>query len=659
LEDKLASRFYKEGYDVHILNNKEKDEKYVSYNLDIEDPKFRDVFLENDFDVVICTRENIKNSLIIKILEYCNNSKNFIFLSSIYSERGSRNKLFLEKYLNIYREEFSVNISLLNIGKTYGAEVSDNNCIVQIIDNKCSINNEYINYIHVGDIVDAVYKVSQKNSSLSLNIVSDYMYNKEEISGIYKENILKKSTVNNISIKDVGIKSNVENEKAKLELGWRTKFNIEDGLREIYILKEKEKISLGNQSIKNNKRMLNLMKDKVNVIRPYVENILLFIIFCILNLSFKEKILDMNMNLNLIYILIISIVYGTSQSIISIILASGMGLLLKIQDGMPIVALLYDTDILIRFVLYLFVGMFLGYIIDSKNSTIKNYEKELKSVAQKFDFINDKYKKIRHEKKLLEEQIVSSNESIGKLYWIIEKLNSLSPELIFDEAVLVISNIMKSKEACIYIFSKDKTYLRLITRTKELNKSIRKSININEYKEMQKSIEKKEIFVNRDMLNDIPIMLCPIIIEGDIIGMVGVNNIPFEDLSLYKYNLFKVIVNIITNSLSISYKYERAILDQKYLRGTEILKTTYFKELVKLKCSIPDNNNILLKVKKEDYKYLKNCIRTSDYLGTNERKELLVLLVNTTSEEARVVTNRLLERNIASEIIDSKYILGV
>lgn len=664
LAKKLADRFYKEGYDVHIVDNIEKEiyKNYVYHNLDIEDIKFKDILLENNFEVIISVKEGIDNSLLIKILENCNKVKNFIFVSSIYSEKSNKKELLTRTCIDYYRKELYLNISCLKVSEIYGE--GDESTITKIINNNYDFinnsQNKYKNYIYVGDVVDAIYKTSQQNRKLDLNIVSDYMYSTEEIKKIFEDNILNKSKIKQVDLSSVGRKSTIENQKTKSELGWNIKFNIEEGLKKVYLSSNKNPI-LNNLSKekKEIKEIYEFFVSKLKIFRPYIENIFLLSLFYILNLGFGERFSGLDIDFNLLYILIVSIVYGTSQSIIAIILASALGVLLKIQGGTSIITLLYDPDTLVKFIIYLLVGTCFGYIIDSKNSEIKSWKKELQSVTEKFQFTNEKCKNLRKEKKLLEEQIVSSNDSLGKLYWIIEKLNSLNPELIFEEAVSVISNVMKSKEVCIYIFSKDKVYLRLISKTSDLDENIIKSINLEEYLNIRSSLLNKEVFLNRKMIKNIPDMLCPIIIEGNIIGVVGINNLLFEEFTLYKHNLFKVVVDILTKSLAVAYKYEQAILDEKYVRGTEILRSEYFKELTKSRYLNNQENNVVLKVSKENYKNIKHYIRTSDYLGVNERDELLILLVNTKREEADIVIKRLLEKHVESEIVDFKYVLDI
>lgn len=664
LAKRLADRFYKEGYDVHIVDNIEKEiyKNYVYHNIDIQDIKFKDILLENNFEVIISVKESIDNSLLIKILENCNKVKNFIFVSSIYSEKSNKKELLTRTCIDYYRKELYLNISCLKVSEIYGEE--DESTITKIINNNYDFitnsQNKYKNYIYVGDVVDAIYKTSQQNRKLDLNIVSDYMYSTEEIKKIFEDNILNKSKIKQVDLSSVGRKSTIENQKTKSELGWNIKFNIEEGLKKVYLSSNKNPIvnNLSKEK-KEIKEIYEFFVSKLKIFRPYIENIFLLSLFYILNSWGGERFSGLDIDFNLLYILIVSIVYGTSQSIIAIILASALGVLLKIQGGTSIITLLYDPDTLVKFIIYLLVGTCLGYIIDSKNSEIKSWKKELQSVTEKFQFTNEKCKNLRKEKKLLEEQIVSSNDSLGKLYWIIEKLNSLSPELIFEEAVSVISNVMKSKEVCIYIFSKDKVYLRLISKTSDLDENIIKSINLEEYLNIRSSLLNKEVFLNRKMIKNIPDMLCPIIIEGNIIGVVGINNLLFEEFTLYKHNLFKVVVDILSKSLAVAYKYEQAILDEKYVRGTEILKSEYFKELTKSRCLNNQENNVVLKVSKENYKNVKHYIRTSDYLGVNERDELLILLVNTKREEADTVIKRLLEKHVESEIVDFKYVLDV
>lgn len=664
LAKKLADRFYKEGYDVHIVDNIEKEiyKNYVYHNLDIEDIKFKDILLENNFEVIISVKEGIDNSLLIKILENCNKVKNFIFVSSIYSEKSNKKELLTRTCIDYYRKELYLNISCLKVSEIYGED--DESTITKIINNNYDFinnsQNKYKNYIYVGDVVDAIYKTSQQNRKLDLNIVSDYMYSTEEIKKIFEDNILNKSKIKQVDLSSVGRKSTIENQKTKSELGWNIKFNIEEGLKKVYLSSNKNPIvnNLSKEK-KEIKEIYEFFVSKLKIFRPYIENIFLLSLFYILNLGFGERFSGLDIDFNLLYILIVSIVYGTSQSIIAIILASALGVLLKIQGGTSIITLLYDPDTLVKFIIYLLVGTCFGYIIDSKNSEIKSWKKELQSVTEKFQFTNEKCKNLRKEKKLLEEQIVSSNDSLGKLYWIIEKLNSLNPELIFEEAVSVISNVMKSKEVCIYIFSKDKVYLRLISKTSDLDENIIKSINLEEYLNIRSSLLNKEVFLNRKMIKNIPDMLCPIIIEGNIIGVVGINNLLFEEFTLYKHNLFKVVVDILTKSLAVAYKYEQAILDEKYVRGTEILRSEYFKELTKSRYLNNQENNVVLKVSKENYKNIKHYIRTSDYLGVNERDELLILLVDTKREEADIVIKRLLEKHVESEIVDFKYVLDI
>lgn len=664
LAKKLADRFYKEGYDVHIVDNIEKEiyKNYVYHNLDIEDIKFKDILLENNFEVIISVKEGIDNSLLIKILENCNKVKNFIFVSSIYSEKSNKKELLTRTCIDYYRKELYLNISCLKVSEIYGED--DESTINEIINNNYDFinnsQNKYKNYIYVGDVVDAIYKTSQQNRKLDLNIVSDYMYSTEEIKKIFENNILNKSKIKQVDLSSVGRKSTIENQKTKSELGWNIKFNIEEGLKKVYLSSNKNPI-INNLSKEKReiKEIHEFFANKIKIFMPYTENIFLLSLFYILNLGVGERFSGLDIDFNLLYILIVSIVYGTSQSIIAIILASALGVLLKIQGGTSIITLLYDPDTLVKFIIYLLVGTCFGYIIDSKNSEIKIWKKELQSVTEKFQFTNEKCKNLRKEKKLLEEQIVSSNDSLGKLYWIIEKLNSLSPELIFEEAVSVISNVMKSKEVCIYIFSKDKVYLRLISKTSDLDENIIKSINLEEYLNIRSSLLNKEVFLNRKMIKNIPDMLCPIIIEGNIIGVVGINNLLFEEFTLYKHNLFKVVVDILTKSLAVAYKYEQAILDEKYVRGTEILRSEYFKELTKSRYLNNQENNVVLKVSKENYKNVKHYIRTSDYLGVNERDELLILLVNTKREEADNVIKRLLEKHVESEIVDFKYVLDI
>ena len=117
----IAERFYREGYDIHLVsknNNKNIKVKHKLHEAHIEDDTCEYIFLDNDFSIVIYipdfySEKNEMNRL-SNLLKYSNKYRveKFIYLSSTEIYEINDGKLITEKDPISLKEDKQINLHL-------------------------------------------------------------------------------------------------------------------------------------------------------------------------------------------------------------------------------------------------------------------------------------------------------------------------------------------------------------------------------------------------------------------------------------------------------------------------------------------------------------------------------------------------------------------
>lgn len=703
-----AERFYKEGHKIYIIDNfysensKAVSIKHTFFNIDVHSQKCEEVFKSNHFDLVIHLagqsdsvvsyenpyidgRSNIMG--LINIMELSKNYKvkKFIYVSSTliydrntpipYTETSPISpdspyeiaKYTTEMYLKKWSELYGQNIAILRMGHIYGPRQSSLGegaiiaCnIKQALTNKKIVvygnGKETYDFLYVEDAVDALYKTYEKDFKGVLNISSSVGSTIDELIKYIRCKInIKEVHYESLDEFHKGT-SIADNSKAKTELDWSVKYSLSEGIEKTlpFYIKEKEEKSVSSEENKIK------WKDIVGKILPYAENFLGFIILYFIYGNIQNKydgILNNPIDYSLIYIVLISIMYGTNQALISIILSSFLFLNNYFYVGGDIVSFLYEIKYVLHLAFYVITGVSIGYSVDRKNNEIFTSEIKLQSISEKYDFLKEIYENTRSTKNELQSQIINSEDNFGRIFSVAKSIDSLNVEDIFNGATKIIMDITKAKEVCIYSLSKDGKYLRLMGKSKNMAHPHPSSIKIDEIADYYSVIHNKNIYVNRKLIDNYPTMAAPILDEQTVIGIIALYSLPFENLTLYHENLFKVLVELISNSLNKAYKYEEATLKEKCIDNTFILKDKYFKALIDSKKGSYVKSGIefsLIRVInsfssfEELYFKLAKVIRDTDSVGMNLNGEVYLLLPSSTKENCEIVIEKLSKEGISS-----------
>lgn len=703
----VAERFNKEGHQVYIIDNLSTGRrqnvsfKHRSYKYDIQDKRCSEIFRNNKFDIVIHMAAqggkvqaedystNISGLVNMLQLSKEHNVKRFIFASTFTVYGKNMNLPLKEDYLcdpispfgiSKYAEElycskwyeiYGLNTLCLRMSVVYGPRegASDEGGKVSSFIKKAlsreaielsGDGNQTRDYIYVEDVADAVYKSIDSGFNGVLNLSSNCETSENKLIETLKGLLpITDVTYKKTPPEDI-LRSCLDNTLAKEELDWVPLYSLEKGVEKTIrwhmknVDKAREEVAVAKDVAK-----ISLLP----VYLPYIENILAFVLVLLLTNITRYNADFRVFDFRLLYIILMGIMYGTRQSTISVALSTILYISTSLSIGRDPVSLIYDPNSLLQISIYILVGLAVGYTIDRKNRDIQFREMRLKSSEEKYAFMNEMYNETRLVKEELQNQIVNSEDSFGKIYSIIKEIDSLQPEDIFNTSVGVLEGVMKSNTISIYTVSKNGQFLRLAACSKDINKNIPKSLRVGDSQEIASMMAGGEVFINREINPNLPMIMAPIKDNSKVIAVVSIHNVQFENFTLYYHNLFSIVAGLISASLSKAYRYEEATCSARYINDTRILTYQNFVKILnskrQAKRSLNINYTVLYLGKPEAniqelYHELSNAVRETDYIGAGKSGNLYVLLSNTGKSDAQIVIKRLEGMGIAAIIMEQE-----
>lgn len=700
----VCDKFNREGYEVFIIDNLSTGQKqYVKhkhrlYEMNIEDPKIEEVFKSNRFDVVVHlaaqadrdfankhpymdARINVLGTVNLLNLASKYKCKRFVFISSdeVYSpkavepisEGNQKNpaselgldKMICETYCNKWRAKNGLDTVILRVGNVYGPRqgislscASVANWVVTLLKgNPIQIPesaHKMIHLIYVEDVAEAIYKAASIRVNEALNIGSNQQTSLQEVfnemSSLMEDELIQYHP----GSCELHLPRHMDNTLAKKLLDWQPLTQLSSGMQKT-IEWYSDHLSDFENEIKakpvKGRRAYKLLvfKDKLIIAAESIAGLLM-------TLSYKGYYLQRNLeepfDMGLIFIILFSTIYGSKMGIITILLSIIATIIAYIGSGKEPLILLYQTDFFLRLAFYVFIGFLIGYIKDKNERQIESNYNQINILEEKLEFTTLLYKDMSEIRDELQNQIVNSEDSFGKIFSVVQTLDSLSPDDIFADAVSVIEKLMKTNAVAIYKFDEGSYYARLMANSAALSGRLSKSIKIEEHPEIRYTIKHRDLFVSREIGEGKPVMAMPVFDRLQLIGCIVIYQSEFERLTLSYQNYFKVITSLIATSLMKAYIYDAAVEKDRYIEGTEILKTDCFNEMLMSRYRLKHENGVAFSVLEVEYdkadfekvgQLANSVLRDTDAIGLNEEEALMIILSNTENEEAQFVINRL------------------
>ncbi len=688
MASKLVDRLVKEENDVYIISLQDfaknvkptlayKLYSYQSNNIEIE-KVFKsihpdqiifagEIYLDNIWEYSVQTNNYLSQLVNILNESVINHINKFIYLSSgeVYDPSSDNiteeSKIKPATYKGIlcsqgedmvlkFHELYKIDTVILRISSVYGCPVGNNNkdFVSDIVHSFYKTGeykankNKQLFPVHIKDAVEAVYRAKGSTPSLIYNVGD-----KDKISDLQIATLLNHALGDKYKIKEESgdhYYYDLDTSKIKEELEWVQFYSLPHAISAQEIVLD-EKIQEAPKVKKAHKQ---------NSFSQSIENVLLFLFFVLLTIVCEKYSVLRTVDLFYIYIILMSLMFGVKQSILSVILSSGFFIFHSGMNATTVVDVLVNIDSILKIAEYIFMGIVVGYSVDQYKARV--HEKDLE-----YEYLENEYREIKEInddniiiKQEYERRLLNYKTSLPKLYSIISQLSVLEPEKIFSPMVNVIKDVMDTNTVSVYLMNNKSKYARLVVSLNAESVFHGNSFNLDDFPKIKSTLYENEIFIGTQWDPNEPSLVAPVFHKGQCIAIIIINEMAFQTLTLYNINLFRTLTVLITSSIVKAIEYEEAIRANKYLEHTEILVEQEFKKLVDIKKEeqkqgLSHFKLIHIDSKKpllETYETIRNVFRNTDFFGVNDKNQLFVLLGNTKQEDVKYVLKRLESKGI-------------
>lgn len=390
-----------------------------------------------------------------------------------------------------------------------------------------------------------------------------------------------------------------------------------------------------------------------------IELVLLFVIVQVLLRYTTDSVYFRYVDLRLFYVVIMGVTHGMLTGMIAGVLECISLILDYAATGVTGTMLFYNVDYWLPFAIYIMTGSITGYLTSARENKLKFMEEESFALQDKYLFLNDVYMSVIDNKEEYKRQILGYQDSFGKIFETVEKLDSSLPADIFMNGVYTLEHILNNHSIAIYTMDDYQKYLRLVACSREMSHKLTNSVSINDFRLIYDTLLNNETWKNTEFLDGLPVYAYAIVENNLVRLMIVVFDASPEQLGLYYMNLFTIMCNLIKVSFKRALEYQDAIESEKFHKGTGILLPEYFMKELESQRRMSDAgvaSYILIEVAADNVisldRHIQGLIRHSDYAGTGTDGKAYVLFTQTTRDIFEVVGKRLREHDIEFTIVE-------
>lgn len=378
---------------------------------------------------------------------------------------------------------------------------------------------------------------------------------------------------------------------------------------------------------------------------PFVENLICFVPFFILNSKAAGSEYFNRLDFFLLYVLLFAIVYGQQQAIFSSLLAV-VGYFLQQMYGRTGFEVLLDYNIYIWMAQLFIIGMVVGYMRDQLQFIRDENEEEVRYLSRKVDDIADINDSNVRMKQSFETQLVNQRDSLGKIYEITSSLEAYASEEVLFYAARVLGELMDSRDVAVYTVANG-DYARLFSFTSKEAKKLGNSIKYTDMEDLYNDLKEHRVFINKKMDEKLPLMASAVYTEDQMELILMIWGIPWQRMTLSEANRLTIVGALIQNAVVHANRYLDALTNQRYLEQTRIMSPDAFGQLVHAFFGAKENGLTecaLLEIGAADRvqaaEALGKNMRQTDYMGVLNDGGFYILLSNTDEKNAEGVIER-------------------
>ncbi len=566
----------------------------------------------------------------------------------------------MEQQCRNYSRQMDLDVVVLRLDHLYSMprragecfHIGAKMCMEGLRTGKISASDRYqVSMLHLQDAVDFIYQVCacESHRKSLYNLSSSKMITQMEIARILCDRLGPDVQIEDNSVGS-GHRVVLSNEAFAAEFRQSIRHEPQEAFTQLasYMKKHRNEFLIAD-GVRDNflSRILGKSAALFWALLPFVENLICFIPFFMLNNRATDSKYFAKLDFYLLYVLLFAVVHGQQQATFSALL-SILGYVFRQMYERTGFEVMMDYNTYVWIAQLFIVGLIVGYMKDRLNVMQEENRQEIHYMESRLDDISDINASNARMKNLLADQIINEEDSLGKVHEVTSRLNNYEPEEVLFYAADIVAKLMGSKDVAIYTIA-NRSYARLYSSTSQQARKMGKSIQYLEMDDLSEALKKRRVYINKKLDERYPMMAYAIYSEDEMQLILMVWGLPWERMTLAQADTLSVISDLIQNAVLRANRYLEALEDRRYISGTPIMEEESFTKLVRAyltaqtqgltECALVAIDTKEFTIEEAAGK-VRGVFRQSDYLGEMSGK-LYLLLSNSDESAAGFVLERI------------------
>lgn len=542
-----------------------------------------------------CVQSPVKKVIVISsAYVYKNVDTRSENVSQIPSDNANIRLFSLEELCRTYRETYDIPITVLRTSCLYGEEeivsyVGKNvkNLVEKeetILDGKPDQVVEFLSLTDLGRLIERILLEPQKNISL-MDVPGASSLSLRQFASLLKQ---KKGAVTiRFSEKELAVGPPLVAYLASKEYYWEPTIELHEQIEAIIETVE-EKHQVKTKTLWERTREFYQSHSSIlAVLELFVGFFLMEYLVGVSQTSVQFRVVDFRM----IFVVLFAIAHGPQIGLAAALMAS-LSIYLDYEAlGTGWRILLYNVENWIPFASYFIVAWIVGYIRDRYRRDLADTNEEVDALSNRYALLNDLYVRSLERKSLYEKQIISYNDSFGKLYQFTSQLEYAEPAFYLIKALNAVEEMLDNQTVSIYLSKKSYSNAYRYVCSTRAEDITPERFDLNKYPELKKVLTNGGVWTNKKQLKGYPDYAVRIYTANKFAVLITVHAASFDQMSLYFENLIQFTGHFVSTSLEHKMETHGELLTK--------LLTDFLEEASEVKRSTRSSNEIEVKSSKE------------------------------------------------------------
>ncbi len=369
-------------------------------------------------------------------------------------------------------------------------------------------------------------------------------------------------------------------------------------------------------------------------------------------------------DLRLAFVAIIASLHGTTAGFAAVVIEIVSILAEQGISGASLQAAALDYRNWLTFVFLFVVAGVIGFMRERREDEALFIQEQNAAIQRQNDFITDLYQESTESRNEYKQNLIVSRDGFGRIFDVVKKLNTTMPEQIFAQSIPVMEDVLGNNSIAIYtINDKHARFARLEVSSRQISALMRKSINLENYAEVLRTLETDSLWINRNPQEGAPSYVAGIRNNEELNVLIMIYNVGYSQMSIYYANLIRVLSGLMESFIVRAWEYQRAVAARTYIEGTNIVNTDHFLRQVAVQQEMMEKQITSFRLFRFDESgddmssltrlddMLRSKIRSNDILGVGSDHKVYLLASQVDENSEQIVLKRFRELGLACTIV--------